>query len=422
MFREDKQSVSISPLSQHETNCAEQPAESDPSRLILHVDADAFFASVEQVLHPELKGKAMIVGGNGRGVVLAATYEARTYGIHSGMPGYRAAKLCPHALFVKPQYGVYQEFSSRMFRIMESFSPCVEVTSIDEGYVDLTGTFRLHAAAPWEVAHRMLTRIRSALGINVSGGMAGSRTTAKMTTGLAKPNGFLYLEPGSERTVLGRLPVKSVPGVGRHAEKILLKNGIRTVNDLLASSRSFRRDLLGKWGERLLDPDRRGGLHSFGAESKEQRKSYSKNRTLPESTSDYAYVRHVAMELAEKLCDKLRSANKAACTVTFKVRYADFTERSRSVTGKMPLQGNSEIRACLDELIPATITRRTRIRQVGVKLSGITEPTFQDDLFDPDKHSRRHRDKAVDTIRNRFGFDAVLTGSRTRDSFFGVGT
>ena len=143
---------------------------------ILHVDADAFYASVEQVLQPSLKGKAVIVGGGDRGVVSSASYEARRRGVHSAMPIVQARKLCPHAVFLEPNFRAYKEFSMRMFGIMGNYSPDVEATSIDEGYVDLTGTLKLHKAPAWEVAHRMLCEIRSALAINVSGGLAGTKS------------------------------------------------------------------------------------------------------------------------------------------------------------------------------------------------------------------------------------------------------
>lgn len=156
-------------------------------RLILHVDADAFFASVEQALHPELKSRAAIVGGGERGVVSAASYEARRFGVHSTMPIVQARKLCPQAVFLDPNFQAYSEFSRRMFSIMRKYSPLVEATSVDEGYADLTGTLRLHQALPWEVAHRLLCEIRSTLDINVSGGLlARTRTWAKMATGPGK--------------------------------------------------------------------------------------------------------------------------------------------------------------------------------------------------------------------------------------------
>ncbi|MGO9119571.1 MAG: DNA polymerase IV [Desulfomonilaceae bacterium] len=374
---------------------------------ILHVDADAFYASVEQVLQPSLKGKALIVGGGDRGVVSSASYEARRCGVHSAMPIVQARKLCPHAVFLDPNFHAYKEFSMRMFGIMGTYSPVVEATSIDEGYVDLTGTLKLHKAPAWEVAHRMLREIRSSLAINVSGGLAGTKSYAKMATGLAKPNGLLYLEPDKAGAILGFLPASAIPGVGKKAEEVLRRHGVLTVADVASARPELMRRLLGQWGERLIDIASGNDPRPVDSAPSDGQKSYSKDRTLEKDTVDYPYIRLVARELAERLATRLRADGKGARTVTFKVRYADFTDVSRSETLKEPANGNEEILNCLDRLFWKTITRRTRVRQVGVKLSGIGTPAHQANLFDSGRSIRRERDRAVDTIRQRFGFDAV---------------
>ena len=374
---------------------------------ILHVDADAFYVSVEQVLNPSLKGKAVIVGGGDRGVISSASYEARRTGVHSAMPIVQARKLCPHAIFLDPNFYAYKEFSMQMFGIMENYSPVVEVTSIDEGYVDLTGTLKLHKAPPWEIAHRMLCDIRSALAINVSGGLAGTKSWAKMATSLAKPNGLLYLEPERAGIILGFLPASAIPGVGEKAKEILRRHGIITVADVASARSDMMRRLLGQWGDRLSDIASGNDPRPVDSEPSDGQKSYSKDRTLEKDTIDYPYIRLVARELAERLATRLRADGKGARTVTFKVRYADFTDVSRSETLKEAVNGNQEILNCLDRLFWKTITRRTRIRQVGVRLSGIGAAVQQMDLFDPDRPLREERDRAVDTIRHRFGFDAI---------------
>lgn len=385
------------------------------TRLVLHVDADAFFASVEQVLQPELKGKAVLVGGSDRGVVSAASYEARRYGVHSAMPVVQARRLCPHGVFLKPNFPAYKQFSRQMFQIMREYSPVVEATSVDEGYMDLTGTLRLHRAAPWEIAHRVLVDIRSQLGINVSGGLAGSKTAAKMATGIAKPNGLLYLEPELAFRVLGRLRVGTIPGVGKKAQAILQRHGILTVSDLAGVPKPLARSLLGLWGERLVETASGRRIRPVRSESREAQKSYSQERTLAEDTVDYTFVRTVAREMAEKLIARLRADGKGSSTVTFKVRYADFTDKSRSVSLKQPTNENQEILARLDSLFWKTVTRGTLIRQVGVKLSGIDRPALQQDLFAPERTARYRRDKAVDHIRNQFGFEAVSVSDWTTD-------
>jgi len=380
-------------------------------RLILHVDADAFYASVEQALNPELKGRAVVVGGTERGVVSAASYEARGFGVHSAMPVVTARRLCPHAVFLTPNFDAYKDFSRRMFRIMGEYSPAVESSSIDEGYVDLTGTLRLHRSTPWAVAHRILTDIRSTLGINCSGGLAGSKCAAKMATNLAKPNGLLYLEPDQAFRVLGRLPVERIPGVGKKARARLWRHNIRTVGDLAEARGGAIRSIMGRHGEKLVEIAAGRDSRPVSTRPRGAQKSYSKDRTLPRDTGDYQAVRAIVRELAEKLAARVRAHGTGACTVTFRVRYEDFSEVSKSMSLRQPVCGNREILQCVDRLFGKTITRRSRIRQVGVKLSGIQGPVFQADLFDPTRPSRDARDKAVDSIRERFGFDSVrVTG------------
>jgi DNA polymerase IV len=376
--------------------------------VILHIDADAFFASVEQALDPKLRGRAVIVGGSDRGVVSAASYEARKFGVHSAMPMAHARRLCPHAVFLAPNFRVYREFSETMFGVMRKYSPAVEATSVDEGYVDLTGTLRLHKAPPWEVADRILREIRSTLGINASGGAAMTRAWAKMATGIAKPNGLLYLEPSRAAAIIGLLPVETIPGVGRKTEEILRRAKIRTVRDLASARPESIRRALGHWGDRLLQIATGASSRHVCREEPEGQKSYSKDRTLEADTADYCFLKTVARELAEKLAARLRADEKGASVVTLKVRHNDFTDVSRSMSLKEPTNLNSEIIGCTDRLFWLTITRSSPIRQVGVKLSGIDRPAFQTDLFDPLRPVRRERDQVVDAIRERFGFDSVL--------------
>lgn len=379
----------------------------EAASFILHVDADAFFASVEQALRPELKGKAIIVGGSDRGVVSAASYEARRFGVHSAMPTVHARRLCPHAIFLDPNFQAYGEFSAKMFAIMRKYSPTVEPTSVDEGYVDLTGTLRLHRAPAWQVAHALLCEIRSALHINVSGGLAGMKSWAKMATGLAKPNGLLYLEPHLANHILWGLPVASIPGVGEKAEGILRRARISTVGDLANAGSDRVRRLLGRGGEKLWEIASGRDSRHVRTEPPEAQKSYSKERTLARNTVNYSFIRSVAREMGEKLAARLRADQRSAATVSLKVRYADFVDVTRSVSLKQATNDNREILECVDRLFRKTITRRAEVRQVGVRLSGIDQSTLQMDLFDPNRAQRGTRDRTVDAIRRRFGFHAV---------------
>ncbi len=377
-------------------------------RYILHVDADAFFASVEQAVHPQLKGLPVIVGGGDRGVVSAASYEARRFGVHSAMPIVQARKLCPHAVFRDPDFHTYANFSRKMFSIMRNYSPAVEVTSVDEGYIDLTGTLKLHKAPAWEIAHRILSEIRADLDINVSGGLAGNRTGAKMATGLAKPNGLLYLEPLRSAQILSALPVGSIPGIGKKSEEILKRHKILTIGDLLAAPKPVINRLFGRWSERLLEVASGNDSRMVVSESRGERKSYSRDRTLERDTSDLAYVWSVAAGLAEKLAGRLREDEKTARTITLKIRYADFSEKCRSTSMRTSTDANREILSVLFKLFGDNVSGRKQIRQVGVKLSGLSSPIFQNELFDPISPIYRERDRTIDKIRKRFGFESVL--------------
>lgn len=376
-------------------------------RFILHIDADAFFASVEQARRPELRGLPVIVGGGDRGVVSAASYEARRFGIKSAMPVVHARRLCPRAVFLHPDFESYSLFSARMFAIMGAYSPLVQATSVDEGYIDLTGTLKLHKAPAWDVAHRILCRIRSTLGINVSGGLASNRCWAKLAAGIAKPNGLLYLESQNAVTFLGKLPAGEIPGVGKKAKEILSREGILTVADVIAAGSARMRSLLGQWGERLVELASGNDARPVEPERGDSQKSYSKERTLESDTSDRKFIRLLARELGEKLAAKLRADGKGASTVTVKLRYSDFTDLSRSVSRSRATNRNSDILASIDELLQKKFARRGSIRQVGVKLSGIGLPVFQEDLFDPRGYLKSRRDGAIDRIRGRFGFGSV---------------
>jgi DNA polymerase-4 len=353
--------------------------------------------------------------------VSAASYEARRFGVRSAMPIVQARRLCPHAFFLDPNFEAYSAFSDKMFAIMRKYSPAVEQTSIDEGYVDLTGTLALHKAPAWEVAHRLLHEIRFSLDINGSGGLAGTKSAAKMAAGLAKPNGLLYLEPHLASYILWGLPAASIPGVGKHGEEILLRERILTVGDLANAGPDRIRRLLGRWGERLWEIASGQDHRPVRTEPPEVQKSYSKERTLARDTVDYSLIRSLAREMGEKLAARLRDDQRSATTVSLKIRYADFTDVTRSVSLKESTHGNHEILECLDLLFGKTITRRTKIRQVGVKLSGIEPPTLQMDLFDTKRPRRGIRDQTVDNIRRRFGFHAVRVSGLSSGQMSSIG-
>src|SRR5580765_2446945 len=218
----------------------------------LHIDMDAFYASVEQVLDPSLKGKPVIVGGrNGRGVVTSASYAARKFGVHSAMPGFQAKKLCPQGIFLPNRRKVYSEFSHRVFAILEQYSPAVHALSIDEGLVDLTGTDRLFGP-PLKTADTIIRRIENDLGLPSSGGLSTSRVTAKIAATLAKPRGLVYVPAGSEKDFLAPLGVEMIPGIGPKTHRTLNQKGIKSIPDLLQ-----RADLAARYLDLSAAPGRR---------------------------------------------------------------------------------------------------------------------------------------------------------------------
>jgi DNA polymerase IV len=281
----------------------------------LHIDMDAFYASVERVLDPSLKGKPVIVGGrNGRGVVTSASYEARKFGVHSAMPGFQAKRLCPQAIFVPNRRRVYVEFSRKVFGILRQYSPEVHALSIDEGLVDLTGTDRLFGP-PLKTADAIIRRIENDLGLPSSGGLSTSRMTAKIAATLAKPHGLIYVPAGSEKDFLAPLAVEMVPGVGRKTHKVLDQKGIKTIGDL-----SRRADLAARYLDLTESPERHHRRdHSIGNET-----------TLDTPAKTIAEMERILWELVEEVGGRLRCEEFFARCLTVKIRYTNFH------TGRVP--------------------------------------------------------------------------------------
>ena len=369
---------------------------------------------MEQALQPELKRIPVIVGGGNRGVVSAASYEARRFGVKSAMSIVAARKLCPKAVFLPPNFRVYSEYSSRMFRIMARYSPSIQRTSIDEGYVDLSGTERLHNAPPWEIAHRILQEIREALRINVSGGLAATKCWAKISTELAKPNGLLWLSPETGHLIIYALPVGMIPGVGKKTESLLNQEGIHFIKELVSAAPGLIRHLVGSWGPRLVGIARGEQQGNSFATNSEGQKSYSKDRTLEADTKDYEYVFSVARHLLEQLAAKLRRDGKAAGTLTIKIRYKDFKENSRSTGVKPASNVTADLSGVLEREFRGAITGRAAIRLIGVKLSGICDDCVQTNLFDDSLPKKQALDRAVDQIRQKHGYDTVQFAYRIR--------
>ncbi len=359
----------------------------------LHVDMDAFFASVEQVLNPALKGKPVIVGGrSGRGVVTSASYEARKYGVHSAMPGFQARKLCPHGIFLSNRRKIYSEFSDKVFAILEQYSPEVHAISIDEGVVDLTGTERL-LGPPSKTAREILARIEKDLGLSASGGLSSSRVVAKIAATLAKPHGFIYVPPGTEETFLSPLPVESIPGVGPKTHNELLQRGIKTIADLLKHPDLGRRylDLEGVGhGERSHD-------HSIGNET-----------TLDKPLKDRERMEEVLWELVEEVGGRLRQEGFYARCITVKIRYTNFKTITRSHTLATPTCFDREIFAVVRELLRKNLAPGGTVRLLGVSASTLLSSGWQESMFDIEKRlSWEKLYRGIDRLRRKYGEESI---------------
>lgn len=380
------------------------------TRTILHIDMDAFFVAVERRRDPSLQGRPVIVGGDPeeRGVVSSASYEARAYGVHAGMPLVTARMLCPHAVFIRCNHPLYAEASREVFEIIGRFSPLVERVSIDEAYVDLTGTDRLFGPAV-QVAEMMHRDIRDKLSFPSSIGIGTNKLVAKVASSLAKPEGLIYVYPGREASFLAPLPVKRLPGVGKAVEKKLLMVNIRTIGQLASTDEKLLRRLLGVAGHILherakgIDPNPVIPVDPLP-------KSIGHEVTFPEDTSDKEYIKSVLHMLTGLVTRRMRRHRIQARTVTLKIRYADFVTQTRCTTFPHPTDLDSSICPVLQHLLQKLYTRRMALRLVGISLSNLIPAPQQEDLF-----SRRlHRMyKSMDLIRDRYGFDAIMPGCTT---------
>src|SRR5467141_1425233 len=381
---------------------------------ILHVDMDAFFVSVELLERPELRGKPVIVGGgpNQRGVVTAASYEARKFGVHSAMPLRTAGRLCPHAVFLDGHHAKYSEWSDRVATILAKFSPIVEMVSIDEAYLDLSGTERLHGP-PLAATDKLLRTITRDTGLPCSGGLATTRLVAKVASDQAKPRGLLWVVPGSEARFLAPLSVRKIPGIGEVTERALRALRIETVEHLAAVPRETLDKVFGQWGDALYRKARGGDSYEFIIDA--EPKSISHNHTFGEDTDDTAALASMLSHLSQKACKRLREAGLSTRTLTLTIRYAGFETYTRSKTLTEPAQLDTDIFAVFQNLFRQHRDHRRKIRLLGVSLSGLAHGAEQLDLLSAERRAKLERlTRATDLLRDRFGFGSVQFGGSLR--------
>jgi len=392
------------------------------SRTIFHVDMDAFFVSVEELYDPSLKGKAVVVGGqrDERGVVSAASYEARKFGVHSAMPLRTAAKMCPHAIFVNGHPDRYRECSERVYKVLDSFSPKVEMASIDEAYLDMTGTERLHGPA-LKAAHTLHQRMKADTGLNCSVGIGSSRLIAKVSSAQAKPNGVLWIVPGEEAKFLAPLEVREIPGVGKVMESQLHALGIKKVGDLAKLEVGELEERFGKWGLALAGKARgedAGGWFDTEVGEDAGAKSISHEHTYNEDTSDIAQLEATLMRLSEMVGRRLRESNFHARTVQLKLRYKDFTTITRAHTLAAPTQLDTEIFEQIRTLFRKNWRKGAEVRLLGVHASSFTNQPDQIDLLNGNNQQRwKNAMAAADRLRDKFGESSVSLAAGLRGTF-----
>jgi DNA polymerase-4 len=368
---------------------------------------DAFFVSVEELEDPSLKGKAVVVGADpdGRGVVAAASYEARKYGVHSAMPIRTAKKLCPQAIFLRGHHEKYGEYSARIHRIFEEFTPIVEMVSIDEAYLDFTGCERLHGSA-FRGADRLIRTIKERTGLNCSIGLSTSHLVSKIASDQAKPHGLLHVFPGYEASFLAPLPIRRMPGIGKVTEPELLSRGISTIGNLARAGPEKLKEWFGKYGEWLYTKSLGKDIEAY--QYSEEPKSISHETTFDVDIDDVDELERTLSYLSQLVARRLRDHQFFARTVGLKLRYASFRTHTRDVTLDEPTHLDSVIFENVLRLFENNWNRKQKIRLLGVRASNLERGVFQPQLLDaPQKEKLERIMQTTDKLRERFGFESI---------------
>ncbi|MBI1956407.1 MAG: DNA polymerase IV [Acidobacteria bacterium] len=382
--------------------------------VILHVDMDAFFVSVEQLYDSTLRGKPVIVGGNPnqRGVVAAASYEARRFGVHSAMPLTQAARLCPQAIFLRPHRERYQAASDQIREIFQEFSPQVEMVSVDEAYLNLTGTERLFGS-PLRAAHLLHETIARKANLPCSIGIARSRVIAKIASDQAKPNSILWVLPEREAAFLAPLPVEKIPGVGKVTQKHLRELGVLKVGDLTGLGQDILESRLGQHGLALYALAKGADeweetLDSETWNLEDRAKSISHEETFAQDVLDPAALDAVLADLSQRVAARLREESLFARTITLKLRYASFKTITRAETLAESTHRDGVILSAARRLLEQNWDRRQKVRLLGVQASGLGPQAGQANLWTAPVEEKWNRIlTATDRLRERFGFSSV---------------
>jgi len=392
-------------------------------KVILHVDMDAFFASIEQLDNPDYRGKPVVVGadpkgGKGRGVVSAASYEARKFNIHSAMPISHAYRLCPDAVFVRPRMERYVEVSKEVMKILHFFSPLVEQLSIDEAFLDCTGTEKLFGP-PEAIARKLKQEIKEKIGLTSSIGIATNKSVAKIASELGKPDGLVICCPGKEEEFLAHLPLKMLWGAGKKTVDFLTKKGFTKIGDIAVCPREEMGKLLGKIGTHLWNLSK--GIDPRPVETDNFRKSISEETTFMEDVSDDGRVELVLFGISDELTRRMRTLGLKGRTVTLKIRLEDFSTFTKSRSLEKAVSDTFTVRSCAVEMYRSFDRKGKKVRLVGIgisRLEGLDDVKIcQPELFDGKaldnedtlcgkemgKHKGKITDELLDRLKKKYG-------------------
>jgi len=387
-------------------------------RTIIHVDMDAFYASVEVLDNPELKGKPVVVGGiSDRSVVSAASYEARKYGIHSAMATVQARKLCPRTIFLPVRMGRYHEISQLIMAIFQRFTPLVEPISLDEAFLDVTGSTGLFGEGP-VIAGEIKTLIKRETGLTASAGVAASKLVAKIASDLRKPDGLTVVEAGWEREFLTKLPINKLWGAGGKTIESLALLNVKSIGDLAGFPPEILTDRFGKHGRHLHLAA--NGIDDRPVVPNREAKSIGHEETFSKDLTDLIVIKRELLDLATKVGERLRRHERQSQTITIKIKFYDFSTSSRSLTLAEPTSDTMEIFQRGWKLLRKTEAGRKPVRLAGISVSNLSASgnCYQQDLFGKTKQREKSRslNEAVDQINRKFGGrtinPATLAGSK----------
>jgi len=380
------------------------------ARRIMHIDLDAFFVSVEQAERPELRGKPVVVGGrpDQRGVAAAASYEARAFGLHSGMPLVTASRLCPQAIFIEGNFPKYRHASEKFMKILADFSPFMEPMGLDEAYLDVTGFESLYGSIR-QMALAIKKRVKDEIGLTASVGTASGKVVAKVASELSKPDGLIEVPAGGERAFFAPLPIGKLPGIGKKTERLLRGLGIATIGELARMPLSTLKSHFGASGEVLQRFA--SGVDERKVEPPGEAKSISRETTFAQDTRNRPQLEATLRYLSERVGSELREQNKQARCVTLKLRYADFTTITRSLTLSQPFDADQTIFETGLGLLKKALSQDKRaVRLIGIGVSHLTKPGSQLSMWDSSALKLGQLNRAIDRIRQKYGFTAIQTG------------